>query len=84
MLGILKNPPEPFGDVIRAHFKLKAQSILLQLEDWLAEDNGQQTIGDGAHMALKDLHSHSHGSSSSSFQRDVEELKTLLVRLQED
>jgi hypothetical protein len=25
MLDALKNPPEPFGDVIRTHFRLKAQ-----------------------------------------------------------
>lgn len=85
MLGNLKSPPEPFGDVIRTHFRLKAQSILTQLDGWLADDNGQPTVGDGAHMAMKDLNNgHTHGSSSANFQRDVEELKSLLTQLQEE
>ena len=83
MLGNLKNPPEPFGDLIRTHFRLKARSILTQLDGWLAEDNGQPTVSDGAAMPLKDLNNnHTPVGSSANFQRDAEELKALLIRLQ--
>ena len=40
MLGNLKAPPEPWADVIRTHFRLKAKSITAQLDKWLAEDDG--------------------------------------------
>lgn len=77
MLGNLKNPPEPFGDIIRTHFRLKAKSISAQLDDWLAKDDGKQTSGDGAHGA-KD------SSSNNGFQKDVKDLKELFESLQTD
>jgi len=46
MLGNLKNPPEPFADVIRTHFRLKAKSVTAQLDDWLAKDDGKNTLGE--------------------------------------
>lgn len=82
MLGNLRNPPEPFGDVIRTHFRLKAKSIISQLDEWLAQDDGEITANDGGHFHMKN-HA-APGSSSSTFQRDVEELKRLLVQLQDD
>lgn len=30
----LKNPPEPWADVIQTHFRLKARSIEAQLDQW--------------------------------------------------
>ncbi|KAJ7781258.1 hypothetical protein B0H16DRAFT_1497657 [Mycena metata] len=48
MLGNLQNPPEPFADIIRTHFRLKAKSISAQLDQWLAQDDGKSTLGDGA------------------------------------
>lgn len=82
MLGNLKNPPEPFGDVIRTHYKLKAQSVMSQLDVWLSEDNGQATVGDGSNLHMK---SHAGpGSSSSTLQKDVEEMKCLLVQLRDE
>ncbi|GBE80076.1 ubiquitin conjugating enzyme family protein [Sparassis latifolia] len=76
MLGNLKNPPEPFGDVIHTHFRLKARSIVEQLDRWLAEDDGRP-IGDGGYSPKA-----AAGGSSSGFQSDVNELKSLLLKLQ--
>ncbi|KAG8794758.1 hypothetical protein FRC17_008233, partial [Serendipita sp. 399] len=45
MLGNLKNPPEPFQDVIQTHFRLKAKAITEQLDKWLAMDDGIPTNG---------------------------------------
>lgn len=77
MLGNLRNPPEPFEDVIRTHFRLKARSIMAQLDDWLGQDDGKP-IGDGGYSG----HKTPAGGSSNGFQADVEELKSLLTKLQ--
>jgi len=76
MLGNLKNPPEPFEDVIRTHFRLKARSITAQLDEWLALDDGKP-ISDGGYGGPKGP----TGGSSNGFQADVEELKGLLTKL---
>lgn len=81
MLGNLKNPPEPFGDVIRTHFRLKARLITKQLDDWLAQDDGKPTHGDGAPMATKVNAAPAASGSSTAFQSDVNELKSLLQKL---
>ena len=80
MLGNLKNPPEPFEDVIRTHFRLKANSIIKQLDGWLAEDDGAGTMGDGAGLGSIPKKS-TPGGSSNGFLRDCEELKKLLRQL---
>lgn len=77
MLGNLKAPPEPFGDVVRTHFRLKARSIIAQLDKWLAEDDGVATLGDGAYQQKAVA-----SSSSNGFAEDVAELKSLLTKLQ--
>lgn len=77
MLGNLKNPPEPFADVIRTHFRLKARSITQQLDEWLQQDDGKPIDGvnqGGGHRATV-------GTSTSVLQKDVEELKELLQKL---
>ena len=76
MLGNLKNPPEPFGDVIRTHFRLKARSIIKQLDDWLALDDGRAIQGDGVGARVA-----SGGGSSQAFQNDANELKGILQKL---
>ncbi|KAI0650839.1 ubiquitin conjugating enzyme family protein [Trametes meyenii] len=77
MLGNLKAPPEPWADVIRTHFRLKARSISAQLDKWLAEDDGRATVGDGG------FHNKIVASGSSNgFPEDVAELKELLAKLQ--
>ncbi|KAH9899465.1 ubiquitin conjugating enzyme family protein [Cubamyces lactineus] len=77
MLGNLKMPPEPWADVIRTHFRLKARSIMTQLDKWLAEDDGAPTVGDGAYNQRTNA-----TGSSNGFAEDVAELKALLTRLQ--
>ena len=77
MLGNLKAPPEPFADVIRTHFRLKARSICEQLDKWLAEDDGASTVGDGAfHQKTSPA-----SGSSNGLAEDVTELKALLTKL---
>lgn len=78
MLQNLRNPPEPFGDVIRTHFRLKAASLMKQLDQWLADDDGKSTNTDGAYMNPK---GNNATGSSNGFQNDVAELKSLLQTL---
>ena len=79
MLGNLRDPPEPFGNVIRAHFRLKAPSILKQLDKWLALDDGKMTQLDGAQASPSPGRGQS--GSGSEFRRNVDELKSLLATL---
>ena len=86
MLGNLKNPPEPFGDIIRTHFKLKANEIKKQLDEWLKEDDSRPIVSDGVAgpiKAFKALGGLSSGSQSA-FKKDVDELKSMLMRLELD
>lgn len=78
MLGNLKNPPEPFGDVIRTHYRLKSQAIISQLDKWLILDDGKATIGD-SFSTRQDS-----GGSSNGFKKDVEEMQQLLKQLRDD
>jgi hypothetical protein len=79
MLGNIKNPPEPFENVIRTHFRLKARSVSAQLDKWLAEDDGVGLEGDGASLS-RARHGRG-GGSDNGFKKDIEDLKALLVRL---
>ncbi|KAI6047226.1 ubiquitin conjugating enzyme family protein [Pisolithus marmoratus] len=79
MLGNLKNPPEPFGDVIRTHYRLKADAIITQLDRWLAIDDGKQTTGDSAQTSGK----WEATPSSNGFKKDVEEMQSLLWQLKD-
>jgi hypothetical protein len=81
MLGNLRNPPEPFGDIIRTHFRLKARSIFAQLDQWIAQDDGKPTSGDGGgyHITAKQ----EAGSSSNGLQKDVDDLKEMIRQLQD-
>ena len=80
MLGNLKNPPEPFGDIIRTHYRLKAKSIEAQLDDWLSKDDGKATIGDGAGFGGPGSKPEV-GSSTNGFKQDIEEMKKLMKAL---
>jgi ubiquitin-protein ligase len=83
MLGNLKNPPEPFSDIIRTHFRLKAKSLYKQLDEWLDRDDGQATHGQGAQYTGAKLKNTSGGQGSGNgFRETVEELKGLLRRLE--
>lgn len=81
MLGNLINPPEPFADVIRTHYRLKAKTISAQLDDWLTQDDGSVTAGDGASVRKRSM---VPGTSSNGFKKDIDELKSLLGRLQNE
>lgn len=81
MLGNLHDCPEPFEDVIRTHFRLKARSISAQLDKWLEEDDGGGTAADGAMVASKNATHGSAGGSSNGFRKDVEDLKLLMNTL---
>ena len=86
MLGNLKNPPEPFGAIIRTHFRLKARSIREQLDQWLAQDDGKPTSADGGGYGGSPPKKHEGedgaGGSQSAFTRDVMELKGMLAVLE--
>ncbi|KAF7288254.1 Baculoviral IAP repeat-containing protein 6 [Mycena chlorophos] len=79
MLGNLQNPPEPWADIIRTHYRLKAKEISAQLDHWLSLDDGRATQSDGA------AYSDGRGpgaSTNNDFAADVAELKRLLKDLQ--
>ena len=78
MLDNLKNPPEPFADVIRTHFRLKSRSLIVQLDDWLEQDDGKIISGE-YHDSSQNR---TRAGSSSLFRRNVDELKNLLFKLQ--
>lgn len=80
MLGNLKNPPEPFGEIIRTHYRLKAKSISAQLDEWLAKDDNKITTGDGA--GLSSGPAVGEGGSSNGLKNDVDEVKLLLKQLE--
>ncbi|KIJ56783.1 hypothetical protein M422DRAFT_72920 [Sphaerobolus stellatus SS14] len=85
MLGMLKNPPEPFEDVIRTHFRLKARTIMTQLDRWLAEDDGRALLPDGGQIGpvlKKGQAEPDVGSSTNGFAKDVAEMKALLQALE--
>lgn len=83
MLGNLKNPPEPFADIVRTHFRLKARSISSQLDDWLSKDDGKVTSFDGG-VYLGVNPKMDNSGSSNGFSKDVVEMKAILKRLQEN
>ncbi|KAJ7700058.1 hypothetical protein B0H17DRAFT_1048399 [Mycena rosella] len=80
MLGNLQNPPEPFADIIRTHFRLKARSIATQLDEWLVQDDNRQTLGDGG--GFSGVKVEATGQSSNGLASDVAEMKRLLKDLQ--
>lgn len=79
MLGNIRSPPEPFGDVIRTHFRLKARSISAQLDKWLTLDDGKPTAADGAASVRGPA-----GATSAAFQADIDEMKRVLQGLQKE
>ncbi|KAL0949942.1 hypothetical protein HGRIS_009968 [Hohenbuehelia grisea] len=79
MLGNLKCPPEPFEDIVRTHYRLKAQSIMKQLDEWLAKDDGRQTNGEGGYANGGRAEP---GGSGNSMAKDIDELKQMLKDLQ--
>ena len=80
MLGNLRNPPEPWEDVIRTHFRLKARSIAKQLNHWLQIDDGRQTADDGAGAESRSSAA-GGGGSSNGMKKDVDALVDLMNSL---
>lgn len=80
MLGNVRNPPEPWEDVIRTHFRLKARSITKQLRHWLQIDDGRQTAEDGAGIDTRSSAA-GGGGSSNGMKKDVDALIELMNSL---
>lgn len=40
MVNQIRDPPTPWKDVIRGHFKRKRVALKRQLQEWLDEDDG--------------------------------------------
>lgn len=80
MLGNLRNPPEPWEDVIRTHFRLKTRSITKQLNHWLQIDDGRQIAEDGAGIESRSSAAGS-GGSSNGMKKDVDALIELMGSL---
>lgn len=81
MLGNLRNPPEPFAEIIRTHFRLKARSITTQLDHWLAQDDGK-TTSSGEYQGPGGKTPGGAGGSSNGFAKDVADMKQALQELQ--
>ncbi|TFK55677.1 hypothetical protein OE88DRAFT_1652098 [Heliocybe sulcata] len=84
MLGNLKTPPEPFADIIRTHFRLKANPISQQLDEWLAQDDGRAIAADGASYNTTKATGAAAGTSDNGLRSDVEEMKRMLTQLQNE
>ncbi|TCD63872.1 hypothetical protein EIP91_004811 [Steccherinum ochraceum] len=78
MLGNLKNPPEPFADVIRTHFRIKADTLVKQLDDWLEQDDGKLTVPENHGQSRSPPTDDPNGNG---LRADVDELKTLLTKI---
>jgi hypothetical protein len=79
MLGNLRSPPEPFADIIRTHFRLKARSLMTQLDQWLTQDDGKITSSGEYQGPGKESGA---GTSSNGFAKDIADLKLALQELQ--
>lgn len=79
MLGNLKNPPSPFEDIIKTHFRFKKHELTAQLDKWVAleKNKGSTTASDDRIMHQY----HSNVVSSENFLTCVKELKELLADL---
>lgn len=82
MLGNLKNPPEPFSDIICTHFRLKAKSITAQLDEWLSQDDGKATSPDGGGYNIPGKVE--AGGSTNGLKKDVDEMKAMLTKLENE
>lgn len=84
MLGVLQDPPPPFADIIRTHFRLKAKALTAQLDRWLREDDGTPTNRNnsggvvtvsGAAAAVAGV------SRNNGMTKHVDEIKAILGKL---
>jgi len=75
MLGNLKNPPSPFEDIIKTHFRFKKFEIAEQLDKWVTLEKSKGG-NDNEDRAVHRFHS--NVVSSDTFLGCVKELKELL------
>ncbi|OCF77874.1 ubiquitin-conjugating enzyme family protein [Kwoniella mangroviensis CBS 8886] len=71
----IKNPPHPFENEIRTHFRLKSKSIRQQIKKWKELDDGKGTSGDSF------MSSASGGDKNRSFDSASKDLLKLLDQL---
>ncbi|WVR07973.1 hypothetical protein IAU60_005016 [Kwoniella sp. DSM 27419] len=77
MANNLKTLPFPFENEVSTHFRLKAEAIRKQIEQWRKLDDGQPVAADG--YVAPYLGSGTQGSSSMTcFERAAAEMLTLL------
>lgn len=86
MLDVLQEPPPPFADIIRTHFRLKAKPLAVQLDKWLREDDGTATnrnnpggvVGGAAAATAASV---AGASRNNSLKKHVDDLKVILAQL---
>lgn len=81
MIDSLKLPNEAFADIIRNHFRLKSGVIRKQLDQWLADDDGQRLNMDNAGGAVGQ--SVVGKGQDSQMKKNVTEMKRLLSELEQ-
>lgn len=80
MANNLKNPPFPFENEIKTHFRLKAKAIRAQIDRWKAEDDGKATNRD--YVGISPQAPSSNASSSQTpFEVAAKHLLSLLDEL---
>lgn len=80
MANNLKNPPFPFENEIKTHFRLKAKAIRAQIDRWKAEDDGKTTNRD--YVGISPQAPSSNASSSQTpFDVAAKHLLSLLDEL---
>ncbi|CDZ96453.1 Ubiquitin-conjugating enzyme [Phaffia rhodozyma] len=73
MLHNIINPPYPFADVIRTHFRLKSREISAQLDRWFEEDDGHKTNGENTGTTVP---------GGNLMKEHVQEIKRLFGKLE--
>ena len=81
MLENLQEPPPPFADVIRTHFRLKAKEISAQLDRWVSLDDGI-SINRSNHGGPAGADATPAASArGAQLRKGVDEVKAILARL---
>ncbi|WVQ77522.1 hypothetical protein IAR50_007208 [Cryptococcus sp. DSM 104548] len=80
MANNIKNPPYPFENEIRTHFRLKAKTIRQQIERWRALDDKQEILGDN--WRAKDDPGNTNPESKRGFAHCAKEVLRLLDELE--
>lgn len=84
MLGMLQDPPPPFADIIRTHFRLKAKSLATQLDRWLQEDDGGATDRNSTGNVVVTGVSNfgpSPGGGRNGMKKSADDLLAIIVKL---